>query len=128
MVLAMLAVACGKGDNGGGGDLADARPADAASGADAAIDSGSGGTQGPGQFCDTLPEGGPDCMTNLECCADKVCRLTGDCGGGTGFIPCDCTDDCPSASFICCDTPSQVFCTQRNVCDGFGGSELATCP
>lgn len=130
LVVVLLAFACGK-DGGGGsgdgdGDVIDARTADAPA-ADATVDAPAG-TQGPGQFCDTLPEGGPDCMANLECCADKVCRLVGDCGGGGGFIPCECTDDCPGNSFICCDTPSQVFCTKRNVCSSFGGSELVICP
>lgn len=130
----LLIAACGK-DNGGGtgGDVIDANSG-AGDGGNT-IDSGSStpdanssqGTQGPGQFCDTLPDGGPYCMDGLECCDDKICHVTGDCGGSTGFIPCDCTDDCPN-SFLCCESTDQTFCTKRNGCDQVGGTEITTCP
>lgn len=129
----MLAAACGKDDNGQGGEVIDAA---SGGGSDAGRrDSGaadannsSGGTQGVGQFCDTLPEGGPSCMDGLECCADKICQVTGECGGGNpGFIPCECTDDCNN-SFICCEGGGQTFCTKRNGCAQVGGTEIDVCP
>lgn len=128
--LALGAAGCSsddKGDNSNGADSG-VPPADAAASADAGSDANPGGAAGPGDFCNTLPDGGPSCEADLECCSDMVCRAPGDCPGAAGFIPCDCTDDCPSNSFICCETAQQTFCTKRSACNSYGGTEDTTCP
>lgn len=124
---ALFVAACGSGDTGSEGDVIDAS-GDSAGDPDSGTDaSGTTGTQEAGQFCETQPEGGPFCVDGLECCEDKVCRTAGECDGSTGFIPCECTDDCNN-SFICCESPDQTFCTKRSGCDQVDGTEVTTCP
>ena len=103
---------------GGGDDGGSSVDTDAAAG---------GGTQDVNQFCETL-EDGPYCITGLECCEYKVCRRAGDCPVGKNFIPCDCTDECPTG--ICCDVDGEMesFCTKRSACNDYDGVEDTTCP
>src|SRR5262245_3177804 len=90
-VILVVAFACGDDGGPGPGQIDAAEEIDAAGGdpdAAATIDA-MVGTQGPGQFCDTLPQGGPYCTADLMCCSDHVCRLPSDCPGGPGYLPCD---------------------------------------
>jgi hypothetical protein len=125
----VLAGACGDDDDGtDGSDVIDASGGgEDDSGTSEDIDAGGGGTQDVNQFCETL-EDGPYCITGLECCEDKVCRHAGDCPGGKNFIPCDCTDECPTG--ICCDVDGEMesFCTKRSACNDYDGVEDTTCP
>ena len=124
LIAISLSLGCGGGDDSDdGGGPSDAAILDGAAAADAppAPDSGSGGTQGIGQFCDTLPEGGPDCMDGLSCC-NNVCREPADCEGGDGYLPCDEAADCQGK--VCCQTPQMTFCTKSSSCDSYGGTEL----
>jgi hypothetical protein len=133
LAAALVLGACGGDDDGtsvidassvidsGGGGGSDGNTSD--------IDaSGGGGTQGVNQFCETLENGGPYCMEGLDCCDDHVCRHNGDCSGGPGFIPCECTADCPTG--LCCDVGGAMdeFCTKRSACSDYDGTEDTTCP
>jgi hypothetical protein len=123
MLLAM-STACGGDDEGDGTDpVVDSGPS-AADGATDAIDGAptGGGTQEIGQFCDTLPEGGPSCVDGLSCCADNVCREPDDCAGSSGYVPCTQASDCGGK--VCCETPSMTFCTKKSACTSYGGTEL----
>jgi hypothetical protein len=128
-----LASSCGD-DDGGGGGVIDASVGDDGGGGGGRDgggdrgDGGGGGSQGPNQFCETLENGGPYCMDGLECCDDHVCRYDGDCPGDTQYIPCDCTDECPTG--LCCDVGGAMepFCTKRSACNDYEGEEDTTCP
>lgn len=133
--LALALGACGDDDGGGGGNIDASSEIDGGGGGggdgggdQADASGGGGGTQGPGQFCETLENGGPHCMAELECCDDHVCRFDGDCPGDTQYIPCDCTDECPTG--ICCDVGGEMesFCTKRSACADYEGDEDTTCP
>ena len=134
--LALGLAGCGDDDGSDGGGVIDAGTADDGGGGGddggggEEIDGGGGGggTQGPNQFCETLENGGPYCMADLECCDDHVCRYDGDCPGDTQYIPCDCTDECPTG--ICCDVGGamETFCTKRSACNDYEGDEDTTCP
>ena len=132
-VLPLALCACGGDDDGG--EVIDASGAiDGGGGSgdgggeEADAGGGNGGTQGPNQFCETLENGGPYCMAELECCDDHVCRYDGDCPGDTQFLLCDCTADCPTG--ICCDVGGAMdeFCTKRSACNDYEGEEDTMCP
>ena len=123
-----LTVSAGCGDDDGGGPGLDAAIADAGGGggSDAAssADAAPAGGQGLGQFCNTLPDGGPACMPALSCCGDTLtCREPDDCSGAPGFLPCDEGADCPSSK-LCCATSSMTFCTKQSACSAYGGTVL----
>jgi hypothetical protein len=102
----------GDGDGDGGGGVIDAAGAPDAAGV------------GLGHFCNTLPDGGPECAPDLTCCPDNsTCTLPDDCSGSPGFIPCDTGADCTSSK-ICCQTDSMTFCTKPSTCNAYGGTEI----
>jgi hypothetical protein len=119
LALALAVAACGDDDDD------DVAAIDAAAGApDSVPGAPDGGTQGLGQFCGTLPDGGPHCIAGLDCCSDTLtCREPDDCGGSPGFLPCTVGSDCPSSK-ICCDVDGTRFCTKQSACADYGGTEI----
>jgi hypothetical protein len=123
LVLALCG-ACGGDDDGpdAGDPGIDSALNEIDGGDDPDIDGAPAGGQGPGDFCETLPDnGGPFCAADLDCCNDNVCREPTDCPGAPGFVPCDEASDCNN---VCCETDTMTFCTKPSACDDYGGEEL----
>src|SRR5687768_5764173 len=104
ILLALLCVACG--DDDGGTPTADAslRDGPTGGGIDAppgsAVDAGSADVSSSiGDLCATTAfDGGPGSCPGAICCnslSPFICTLPEDCPGGTGFVACDETADCP---------------------------------
>jgi len=124
-----LATACGHDDppspedagTGGGTDAGAGGGTDAGSGGD--VDAGTGGGSTVGMIC----ANDSNCTGAGEiCCLESdpfVCSLEADCDTTSGGIPCEGKDDCPS-SRVCCNLPTDQFCTTRMACEDFGGDEV----
>lgn len=104
----------------------DATATDAVTQSDGGVDAGldpdanPSGTQQEGQFCETLPAGGPYCVEGITCCDDKICRS--DCGSGGG-IACNGKVDCNGGD-VCCQVDVSRLCTPKKTCGDLGGTEV----